>query len=570
MSEPEVVLKIRNFSIRDRRSQVALIRPSTVELHREELVLLVGMSGSGKSLLCNLMLGTVPREGDVLQARGSLLLEGVDLLDANRASAAKRHKLGAVFQLQRLGLFDDLSVDENIAYAAAGSRGVRRERARHWRKELGLESAPNTVDLLSGGQQQRLAMARTLEAEPDFLLYDEPTTGLDPEASATTVRLIQSYHKQLTLVVTHDYRSFAGVATRVLFIDPTDRSIKDLADEGVDISSADALRRHISEKTQAARKKRHQSESGRIVKPGLGSRLAEYFVGNATLVDWEGPLLDGPDQSPGVLAKLTFLGVKTGEAIDRLPRSLLQMGNGLLQMPYRLLDRRIRTYYSQAMQRFFGVGPMLFIAFSCALIGLVATHFTFDRLPLRSWTEPIVVDDLLNVLGFGILRVLAPLLTAILLSAKVGARVAATTGSLNRGRQVDAMRLFGVSPTHALLTPTVVSYVVGFVMLVGLGALVASAVSLLVFIHGHPGLTPKFWWGHYARHLTWINVRWMLAKTVVSAVGAALIAHDAAMLPKQSARDLGHGIHRTVLFAMFWVLAVHAVFAFFEFPRGGF
>ncbi len=559
MDENEV-LKIRNFSIRDRRTRAELIATSTVALRASELVLLVGMSGSGKSLLCNLMIGTVPREGDVLQARGSLLLEGADLLDENRVSAKKRAKLGAVFQLQRLGLFDDLSVDENITYA---SRGDRRGRAQHWRKELGLEKAPDTVDLLSGGQQQRLAMARTLEAAPEYLLYDEPTTGLDPEAAAKTVQLIQQYHKRLTLVVTHDYRSFAGVATRVLFIDPTDRTIKDLAAEGVDIQSADAMRRHIAERTQQARAQR--AESGRLPKPGLLGRVARYFVGNTTLLDWDGPVLGGSEPAPGLLEKAGLGLVKAGEAVDRLPRRLLQLVNGLVQMPYRLLDRRVRTYYGQALRRFFGVGPVLFVAFSCALIGLVATYFIFDRLPLKDWTEPIVVDDLLKALGFGILRVLAPLLTAILLSAKVGARVAATTGSLNRSRQVDAMRLFGVNPTHALLTPTVVSYVVGFLFMVAVGALAASLVSLLVFIHGHPGLTPKFWWGHYTRHLTIPNLTWVMAKTVVSAVGAALIAHDAAMLPKRGSRDLGHGIHRTVLFAMFWVLAVHAGFSFFEF-----
>ena len=74
-----------------------------------------------------------------------------------------------------------------------------------------------------------------------------------------------------------------------------------------------------------------------------------------------------------------------------------------------------------------------------------------------------------------------------------------------------------------------------------------------------------FWWGHYARHLNAINVGWVSAKTLVSSIGAGLIAHDSAMLPKHSSEDLGHGIHRTVLLAMLWVLAVHAAFAFFEF-----
>jgi phospholipid/cholesterol/gamma-HCH transport system ATP-binding protein len=184
-----------------------------------ETLAVLGPSGSGKSVLLRLIIGLQRAE------HGTIEIEGAPLQFADeRALRAVRRKVGLLFQ--SAALFDSLTVGENVAY---GLRELpdwspERERARvaeclAWVGLPGLEAA--LPGALSGGMRKRVGLARAIAPGPRVILYDEPTTGLDPGNSRRIDELIRSLQQRLgvtSIVITHDIASALAVADRVALI----------------------------------------------------------------------------------------------------------------------------------------------------------------------------------------------------------------------------------------------------------------------------------------------------------------------------------------------------------------
>ncbi|MFN3984289.1 MAG: ABC transporter ATP-binding protein [Rhodocyclaceae bacterium] len=182
-----------------------------------EMVSLVGGSGSGKTTLLRHIIGlTRPYAGSV-SVFGEPLLFG-DL----KAQRARRRRFGVLFQ--QGALFSALTVAENIGFPLKELRVASQDEIRDLvalkMKLVGLE--PQHALLmpaeLSGGMIKRVALARSLALEPELLLLDEPTAGLDPERSAAFVELIRSLQRALGLtviLVTHDIDTLAALSTKV-------------------------------------------------------------------------------------------------------------------------------------------------------------------------------------------------------------------------------------------------------------------------------------------------------------------------------------------------------------------
>ncbi len=178
-----------------------------------EIVALVGPSGSGKSTLLRVIAGILPPD------RGRILIGGEDVTTV----PTHRRGVGMVFQDNQL--FPHMSTIDNVAFGpkmAGMGRAERLERADRWLHRVGLgDLAQRSVTDLSGGEAKRVALARTMAAEPDVVLLDEPLTGLDRELhdrlAADLAQLLRATGVT-TLLVTHDADEAEAIADRIVAI----------------------------------------------------------------------------------------------------------------------------------------------------------------------------------------------------------------------------------------------------------------------------------------------------------------------------------------------------------------
>jgi phospholipid/cholesterol/gamma-HCH transport system ATP-binding protein len=191
-----------------------------LEVHVGETLTIIGGSGSGKSVLLKCLIGLMYPD------RGRITFDGQDVtLLGERGMREIRRAVGMVFQGS--ALFDSLTVAENIAYPLREQSPELDEAALAARvaKNLGRVNLPGTEHLkpsdLSGGMRKRIGLARAIAVEPRAILYDEPTTGLDPISTRIIDELIVSMNRTLgctQLVVTHDMDSAFRVSDRIAML----------------------------------------------------------------------------------------------------------------------------------------------------------------------------------------------------------------------------------------------------------------------------------------------------------------------------------------------------------------
>jgi phospholipid/cholesterol/gamma-HCH transport system ATP-binding protein len=181
-----------------------VLRGVSFHLNRGETKAIFGVAGSGKSLLLKLAMGLIRPDS------GRIVVLGLDVTQMREEDLfALRRKIGMVFQ--ESALFDSLSVRENVAYRLTEEHGIYDDEIdRKVREALRFVELEHTLDLdpseLSGGMRRRVAIARALITQPELLLYDSPTGGLDPVTSNTIIELIvkqRDVNKTSALLVTH-------------------------------------------------------------------------------------------------------------------------------------------------------------------------------------------------------------------------------------------------------------------------------------------------------------------------------------------------------------------------------
>ena len=190
-----------------------------LRVEKGESVVIIGRSGGGKSILLKHLIGLLrPDEGDVI-------IDGESIAGMNERQLLKvRRKFGMLFQ--GAALFDSLTVAENVAF-------VFQREGKLTEPEISkkVDQALDMVDLggtrdkkpaeLSGGMRKRVGLARAIVYEPEIVLFDEPTTGLDPIVADSIDQLIVRVREQLevtTVAVTHDMRSARRIGQRILML----------------------------------------------------------------------------------------------------------------------------------------------------------------------------------------------------------------------------------------------------------------------------------------------------------------------------------------------------------------
>ena len=192
----------------------------SLTVRRGETLAVLGRSGSGKSVLLKLIIGLEKPDS------GSVRIHGDDIAGLALDQIGEiRKKMGFLFQ--HAALYDSLTVEQNVAFPLQHhkkkmSSSEREDRVRQLLAEVGMldgfEKMPSDI---SGGMQKRVGLARALALEPDILLLDEPTAGLDPISSAEIDDLIlklQGEHHMASIVVTHDLHSAKTIAGRLALL----------------------------------------------------------------------------------------------------------------------------------------------------------------------------------------------------------------------------------------------------------------------------------------------------------------------------------------------------------------
>ena len=196
-----------------------VLRGLTLVVRKGEALVILGGSGTGKTVILKHIVGLLAPD------LGRIYIDGKNITDYDENQFLPvRRKVGFLFQSS--ALFDSMSVFENVAFPIREhtecTEDEIEERVKEKLKLVGLEGTDWMMpDKLSGGMRKRVALARAIILEPEALLYDEPTTGLDPITTRWVTTLMRNIHEKLnitSIIVTHNIQSAMAVADRVAFL----------------------------------------------------------------------------------------------------------------------------------------------------------------------------------------------------------------------------------------------------------------------------------------------------------------------------------------------------------------
>ena len=230
----------------------AVLEGLCLDIVEPKTTVVVGRSGIGKSVLLKCITGLLRPQS------GSITIDGDEVIGADRKKLlAIRARIGMLFQ--EGALFDSMSAYENVAfplvYHKSGSAKEIERRVSTYLELVGMrEYAAAMPQELSGGMKRKVAVARAMILEPKYLLYDEPTAGLDPASSAiveSMIRHLQAERGITSMVVTHDIELTRYIADRIALLE--DRKIISFQESGEAFAEGSPIRQHFIERRERIR-----------------------------------------------------------------------------------------------------------------------------------------------------------------------------------------------------------------------------------------------------------------------------------------------------------------------------
>ncbi len=211
------MIEVRNLS--KSFGPLRVLEQVSFQIDKGDSLVIIGRSGGGKSVLLKHLIALLKPDS------GQVLIDGEDIVPLNERQLLRvRRKFGMLFQ--GAALFDSMTVAENIAFAFRRDRSLPApEVARRVAEVLKMVDLPGIQNKmpaeLSGGMKKRVGLARAIIYQPEIVLYDEPTTGLDPIVSDSIDQLLLRVRDRLdvtSVVVTHDMRSARRLGQRILLL----------------------------------------------------------------------------------------------------------------------------------------------------------------------------------------------------------------------------------------------------------------------------------------------------------------------------------------------------------------
>ena len=215
----ESPIKIRVVNLHKSFAEHEVLSGVHLEIRQGESMVVIGGSGTGKTVLIRCIIGLVQPD------KGEIYVDGTEITSLNEREMNEiRKRFGMLFQGG--ALFDSLTVWENVGFGLRQHTRLREEEIRRIVSEkLGLLGLRNIEDLmpaeLSGGMKKRVSLARAIAMEPEILLYDEPTTGIDPMMADAINELIIRMREKLnvtSIAITHDMTSAYKIADRIAML----------------------------------------------------------------------------------------------------------------------------------------------------------------------------------------------------------------------------------------------------------------------------------------------------------------------------------------------------------------
>ena len=191
-----------------------------LQITSETITAIIGKSGTGKSVLLKLIAGILEKTSGTIEC--------LKVSEGDESIPISIEEIGFSYMFQNNALFDSMTAFENVALPLVEGNNALpklkvKEKVHHLLEQLDLASSSNRYPgELSGGMNKRIAFARALITEPKVVLFDEPTTGLDPERKFTVFDMIKKYRKQFgfsALLVSHDIPDVYEVADSVAWLD---------------------------------------------------------------------------------------------------------------------------------------------------------------------------------------------------------------------------------------------------------------------------------------------------------------------------------------------------------------
>lgn len=492
-----------------------LLHRAQWQVRAGEFVVLVGPSGSGKSTLLRLIAG-LHDEDDEYAIEGQV--------HVGEPGKPPPDRIGLVFQNH--ALFDELSAVDNVRFALDHRRHTRsyaRQEARALLEQLHVP-LHTALSRLSGGERQRVAVARTLALDPPLLLFDEPTTGLDPARARGVAELIADTHRQsgkTVIVVTHDHAPFLPHRPRIVLVDVNTGQLRDV--------TVDQLRQSFE------------------TDPTPQSAVEGPPPSALRRPAWE-RFLEGPGQA--LLTLLLALPAACGGW--RRPRWKLR---------YLWHYLRMVCLGSTA----------IYVALAGMMLGFVFTTFSFAQLPYSRVTVPLLTEEFLAATGYSTYRVVVPLMIAVLMAGKCGAAVAADVGARRLTHQFDAMRSLGARPSAYLYGNIALALIVSAPLLTLLAFVANCYAALVAFLMTSEETSVAMFRRNFFSLLWPASAQfpkgtgWVMLKAVTSGLLIAALAYAIGARRKASSVEVSRGVSLTIFWATLAVLALHSFYSFIEF-----